>query len=613
MNPGQIETICNGKYNERVITLVDTAKVKKTLKDKEAAWTIMERLKIPENGTVISGKMPDYFLKHFDAVESHLRNHFLLRKILRKEEFEILLMNCIPDGRVIVEKRLVYKAPKGTEKLKDELTIPFKDKHGQEKIRVEIYIKKADKELASGKPLGERGLLFYYGRYSVVDLTLGDYEADPAASKLFGEVKFEGEKLIRPPREEIIVEEKRRGLDETHPFVQKLLKEINKRIGKVVEEEREESEYTFDEDKKKKTLKELNKIAKELHGKGEPPPFEPPIKPEKMAFSPPAIEFLEFETRTVWLVINRVLLTKGTKISLESKNPKISVKPTKIEFKESNLSDLKKEFVVKPIKITAKEKIDGEVIAHTNGLEAKLGVDVLENPMFSPKDDFEFMPPDHKTTVIENGEKKIDLIINNKLIAPDPYYLESITIKSTNLQNIKVTKNPNKWEREKIRDITAIKIPVRGTKLGERGNIIANYKDRESEIEMKVISSSMSGFFKDINPLESEEGNRKIAYFNEDQGSLFFYTNHPLVKKYMKRKNFSKRDDFLVFIGDTLTREAIKAMVEGGIKNNSSRYPVFNPKDPTKKEIEDFIDRDYYTYGAKIHEVMRAFLKTMKL
>ena len=141
------------------------------------------------------------------------------------------------------------------------------EKFGKEKIKVSMIVKKASKELKYEKRLGERGLIFYYGTYSVVDFGLCEYNMDPAARKLFGEVKFEAEKLVRSPREEIIVDEKRRGLDKTHPFVQKLLKEVNERIGKVVEKEREESEYGFSSSKKKKVLRECATILGKMYQK----------------------------------------------------------------------------------------------------------------------------------------------------------------------------------------------------------------------------------------------------------------------------------------------------------------------------------------------------------
>ena len=81
----------------------------------------------------------------------------------------------------------------------------------------------------------------------------------------------------------------------------------------------------------------------------------------------------------------------------------------------------------------------------------------------------------------------------------------------------------------------------------------------------------------------------------------------------MKPKNFSKKDNFLIFITDAIAREAIKALVEGGIRNNSSRYAVINPEGASKRDIKNFIDRDYYDNGVMMHKTLIPFVKTMKL
>ena len=42
-----------------------------------------------------------------------------------------------------------------------------------------------------------------------------------------------------------------------------------------------------------------------------------------------------------------------------------------------------------------------------------MGIEVIENPMFSPKDGFAFVPD--KTTIVDGGEKKAALCIDRNL------------------------------------------------------------------------------------------------------------------------------------------------------------------------------------------------------
>lgn len=178
---------------------------------------------------------------------------------------------------------------------------------------------KSKEELVQGKPYGDSGLLFFYGKYSVVDFTFFKFDRDPSFSRFFGEVQMLIERIIRDPEESPIVDEKRRGLDPEHPFNKKLIDEINQRLKKIQEKEGV-SEYTFDEQTKREILRELNKIYKEIKGRG--PPSEPPIKPELFEFYPVWVEINEYEPKRHSIVINSSIIIDKIEINLQSKKSK---------------------------------------------------------------------------------------------------------------------------------------------------------------------------------------------------------------------------------------------------------------------------------------------------
>ncbi|MCD6464135.1 hypothetical protein J7L02_01260, partial [Candidatus Woesearchaeota archaeon] len=256
-----------------------------------------------------------------------LEKHFLLRKLLQNSNYRIYLINGWTK-----EKRLLQYSPPEIDKriLKETFEIPY----NKQKYKVHLVINKSKKELAQRKPYGEAGLLFFYGIYSVLDFTFGRFDGDLSFSKFFGEVRMEVEKIIRDPEEAPLVDEKRRGLDPDHPFNRKLLDEIYKRLRKIREEE-EASEYSFDEKTKKEILKEINKIYKDVKGRGPPP--EPPIKPETFAFYPVWISLEEYEPKKVFLIINSSIISDNFNISLKVQIQIYQSKEIKLRFLQMKL------------------------------------------------------------------------------------------------------------------------------------------------------------------------------------------------------------------------------------------------------------------------------------
>jgi len=560
-----------------------------------------QKLNIPKNGTLIKGTLPDYFHERkFLTIYEKLQKHFLLRKLLQNPDYKIYVI----DGWT-KEKRILQYTPPQVDKI--VLRENFEIKYNGENYKIHLIVNKSKKELAQRKPYGEAGLLFFYGMYSVLDFTFGRFDGDISFSKFFGEVKMGIEKIIRDPEEVPVVDEKRRGLDSDHPFNRKLLEEIYKRLRKIREEE-EASEYSFDERTKREILKEINKIYKDVKGRGPPP--EPPIKPETFAFYPVWISLEEYEPKKVFLIINSSIISDNFVILLKSTNPDISVKRDKIKISPD---EIKEEFIIKQIELySGKAGSRGEIIATSNNpkYSEKMGVEVVENPIFSPENGFAFIP--NKTTIVDGGEKKVQLCIDVGSLGDS----NDIFLSSEEPINC-----PGKWilpskknlNEKTIKNILKIEIPikVKGTDhVGEKSKIIATYMDKQAELHITVVPEpSFSGLLRDVRL--SAKNTKKICDFIENEGIIEVYYKHPLIKKYMK-KNFRNRQDFLVFVADTITRGYIKAMVKTGIRENSSRFPIFDIDHP-EPEIEDHIIREYYEQGPKLHELFVKLVRTIKL
>ena len=561
-----------------------------------------KRFGIPEDGTLLTGKLPEYFQdRKFPTICDRLSKHFLMRKLLENDKFHVLVFNGITKEK----KHLTYKSPIAEKQLMDEV---FDITYNERKYPIHLTVNKTESALLQGKPFGQSGLLFFYGEYSVVDFTFCRFEKDLSFSKYFGEVKMGVEPIIRNTLESPLVDEKRRGLDQEHPFNKKLFDEIDSRLKEIGERE-ETSKYSFDENTKKEILSELNSIYKQVKGSGV---HEPPIRPVSFAFYPVYVSVKEFEAKIVSLVINSSIINEDFEVFLQSTNPDIVLKKMnsiKIEERPPE------QFVIKQIEIySEKSGARGEIIAtrlpNHVGTE-KMGVEVLENPIFNPSNDFAFVP--NKTTIVDGGEKKADLCINRLLIGEQ----RRIALKSSDFINC-----PSEWmlpEKEEslkkhiIKNIIKIEIPIKviGTnQIGKKGIVTATFENVESNLNITIVSEpAISGLFRDIRP--SPKITEKICDFVKDEAILEVYYKHPLIKKYMV-KNYNSRLDFQVFVADTLTREALKALITTAVEENSSKFPIFNMNHP-ESEIEDHISHEYYENGPKMHEMFLQLSKTFTL
>jgi len=593
-------TIKNGLLNERTKHVnFDTGIGKE---DEKVSDERRKQLGISNNGTVVFGTLPVYFHERkFETICERITKHFLMRKLLQNTKFRICTVESTTNETVILR----HVSPKAEKQLLNEA---FYIDYNKKKYKIGLQLNKSVDALQQGKPFGESGLLFYYGDYSVLDFTLCRYERDLAYSKCFGEVKMEIETIIRDPTEVGLVDEKRRGLDPEHPFNRKLFDEINSRL-KAIGEQEEASKFSFDESTKKDILRELNKIYKDVRGTG---PHEPPIRPVTFAFYPVYISIREYEPKIVSLIINSSIVSDDFEITLQSRNPDIEIRrPKSIKIDEMP----KEKFVVKQIELySEKAGARGEIVATrfpTHLDTEKMGVEVLENPIFSPANGFAFVPDN--TTIVDDGEKKVDLSIDRMVIDET----RRIALVSSDPINC-----PGEWllpekdeglKEHTIKNIVKVEIPIKvkgKDHVGERGNVKASYGERGSNLNITVVSEpSITGLFRDIRP--SGKRTEKICEFLEDEAILEIYYKHPLIRKYMV-KNFNSRLDFLTFIADTLTREVLRAIVTKAVKDSSSRFPIFDMSHP-ESEIEGHIVHEYYEKGSKLHEMFVQLARSFKL
>jgi hypothetical protein len=195
---------------------------------------------IKENGTVASFVAdPDGERKvtvpQFKTVHEELSNHYLLRKILQDDNIKLVLVN--EKGRKKDRRTLTYVEPKGSFISSENFDITY-DKY--EPFDIQMNMSRSDTTLSQKDKGATRqgGLLIIDDKDVVLDISLFKYDYDPIASNLYGEVVINGfRKLLKD--NEVVLSPERDGLVRNHPFVVSLIKELNKRLDRIVQKEKE--------------------------------------------------------------------------------------------------------------------------------------------------------------------------------------------------------------------------------------------------------------------------------------------------------------------------------------------------------------------------------------
>jgi len=610
MEKNLILTVKNGKLNTRnKFTNFDTGEI---LVDHLLTPKEKGELGIKENGTIVRGILPDYFKERsFEKICQKLSDHFLMRKLVQNEEFSIICVDKNTGEEINLKK--IYKSPKIDSSFKP-IVKKIEISYGGENYEFLLEIKKSKNPLQLGKPFGKAGLIFYYGGYTVADFSFGK-QTYPEMCYFFGEVKMGVEKLVRAG--EMIVDEKRKGLSSDFPLNDALLEKVNEIVKEVADSQRKIVQYDFT--KEDWMQKEMQKIYRDISGPGKKI-FNLPLTPKKFEFAPAHTTIFEYEEKNIFLIINTTIISSDTEISLECSDCLKIVSPAnskiiiKEEEKEENSVEKNGEtFIVKTIRVYSDKKgEDGEILAGLNGYHtSKIGVEVLENPIFNPKDGFQFDPNvGGKINIVEENSKKINLIIDESLYDEKD---REVKIENTNESldcagkfELPIDKNLKKYQIKNV-----IKYPFEiKVKSGEvenrKGKIKAFYKNKETELKIRIIPPSGGINFKGIK-FDSQEKIKDISRY-DDNGYIYIYQNHPLVKKYMLRNWKSKRD-FLVFASDVVTKEFIEKTVRDSIDLGHSKFEIMNIDNPDP-EIRMHVINEYHKLGVKCHEIIIQYLKS---
>jgi hypothetical protein len=207
------------------------------------------------NGTKITIMMSKTKrLQTFGWLAYTLSNHIALRDIMQSRQRRILVSDSARS------EILSYKPPRGKVVLqKSGIPISGYD------ATVELTVYLCDRPL-SQEGYTRNGGIVIRSRNAIHEATLFKFDYSPYATKLFGEVRCDYiDELMA--RGELVVGDKRDGLDPHHPFTKALRKAVENQLEAIVEQEMDTSENEANlqgEDLKRRfsvVLYEVNRLA----------------------------------------------------------------------------------------------------------------------------------------------------------------------------------------------------------------------------------------------------------------------------------------------------------------------------------------------------------------
>lgn len=266
MGGGKICTFKNNQFVECKIFIKNDKPMYEISDQVSATSKLRKEHEIDANGTIayfkVDPRESGCVVPRFERVHQELANNAFLRKIMTNPHRKIFLIEADTQER----RQIRYEMPQGKEIMNQNFIIPF-GKYGNFPIHFVLY--RADKELMQTGDDRDGGLLLADGKSAVLGISLFKYDNEPLAIRFFGEVRIDRFRELLE-NEEPVLDEERNGLVARHPFCQKLITEIERRLEISVQEERarkqKEEQNKFDREETsryRKAFSILNKIAEE--------------------------------------------------------------------------------------------------------------------------------------------------------------------------------------------------------------------------------------------------------------------------------------------------------------------------------------------------------------
>jgi uncharacterized protein YpmB len=564
-----------------------------------------KELNLKGNGTIVTG----FVLKEslpildFKTLYKNLCKHFMLRMINQSTRYNVILK-----GNRKEEDCIIYVPPEGESLLEKVYDIPYESSS----YRVKVVIKKAVKSLVQTGEFRDGGLVIIYNEDAVADCSLFGFDSDPYAKKLFGKIEIERFSKLLLDQTKSIVDERRRGLDKRHKFVQDLTILIGQDLEKIIEKERkaemiQRQSIIKSKENLNRVLRELNTIVRsELKEIGELDTLPPDWRhPDFFRFYHDNLEVLEFMPSTVGLGINSDRVPHQTKIEISSNEPKVEISPPIIVVDHSKAKGMLPLIREKVVILGKKAGIQAQITAKIGDTipSAKIMVNVQENPLLNPIEGFAFIP--NEITISEKWTKYANLLIDLKLINRKEANKIQFSTSNSNIycpQQIGILPKLNTIGDK----VAQLQVHIKGKGVGQTAIITASYRSKQTNLRVTVTERERQsrGLFRGFDYVDWDPGVELISDYDPKTGFILVNKTHP---SFRKHQNISW-SALKIFVIDIITKKVCEKITNEKVVKGV--FPSFSDN-PGTFMTEVFLDIEhlYHKYAHRLYDLLANYLK----
>jgi hypothetical protein len=605
MIDGEICTFKNGKFTNCKLFIEEDKPMYEICDPVDATIELRNQYKIYNDGTIASfkahprktGRVP-----RFNTLHQEIANHYMLRKIMTNPHRKVTLKNT--DTKEY--RKLGYINPIGQEIFSEDFSVYYK-KYGN--FPIHISISRAETELNQSGDDRNGGLLIIDEEQMVLGISLFKYENEPLASNFFGEVRISHfrELLLN---EEPVLSEERNGLQDRHPFCELLKSEVDKRINKMIEKERErkqkEERSKVDPEEAKRYRKAftlLNEIAeietKNITFLGQRKGEEIEKPPNGFCIYPSSAQMTIGKRYAFELRVDSDIVPSKTTVKVFSNSTSINILTPQIEISKEDHD--KNKIIRKYISVEGLEpNIDAIIQAKTNNKISEARIYILPEKELLLSEGMAFQP--ETITLQPNRARKVNLLVYVKMIESGSKIQLAVDNDAINVSKDCIIVN----ELDANRHIATYELEVWGEGEGQNALIEAKFQNYLALLQIKIrtkeeINKGKKGMFNepqfnfDIDPLQRSS-------YSSETGEVIIYVNFPTVRHYLGSKcQFKQEISSQVFIADIV---AERCFYEIARKSVLSRVGF----SLSQEAVPDRIQRDAFKfsskYGEKVHQAL---------
>jgi len=475
-----------------------------------ATTELRTRHKIDGNGTFAcfeADPKKTGIVPRLNTVHEELANNYLLRKIMTNNRRKVFLS----DENSGKSRPLRYQMPPGKEILVDDFTVSY-DNYGDFPIHISIW--RAERELRQTGDDRDGGLLLVDDETTVLGISLFKYDNEPLAAHFFGEVRI-GRFRELLEREETVLSEERDGLITRHPFCQKLIPEIEKRIEVKVKEERlrkqkeDQNKLGHEETSRyKKAFSILNEIAEveaqAVINLGQKPTDQIEEPPNGFCLYPSSAQITVGKRYAFDLRLNTRIIRQGSVIKSSCTHPKLRVLTPEIEIlTEDDSGIIHKYITVEGIE----PNIEGALRATTGSNSTEAKIYVIPEKELLLTEGMVFQP--ESITLRPNQTRRIYLLVYIKMIEDGSTIRMSSDNEAVYVSKDEIIVN----DADATRHVAKYELDIWGEGVGQDAIITAEYGTYIALLEVRVRSK------------EEEDKKSRKGMFSEPE---FSYDPEPL-------------------------------------------------------------------------------------